>query len=125
MKLPNWLTGGLLATIGFILSPLSWWNDLVINLPIAYVAGVMAGFLKDDWFLPGMIVGYWLSNVIGLILMHLSIRFGWGKKDRTITRRDLLKDLYLSIVYTVLIVVLVQAGFLAFPVDQVKEMFSQ
>ena len=27
--------GGLLGFIGFLLSPLSWWNDLFVNVPLA------------------------------------------------------------------------------------------
>jgi len=49
MNVPRWLTGGVLTTLGFIRSPLSWWNDLFVNLPIAYtvliVVLVQAGFL--------------------------------------------------------------------------------
>ncbi len=108
-----------MAAIGFVLSPLSWWNDLFVNLPLAYGAGVIAGTFQENWFLPGMIAGYWISNVAGLILMHLGVRFGWGRSDKpdkkTISRRDLVWDLVFSVGYTVLIVVLVKAGLLAFP----------
>lgn len=34
----NWkrkIGGGTLAFIGFMLSPLSWWNDLFVNVPLA------------------------------------------------------------------------------------------
>ena len=32
----NWYKGGgFLVVAGFLLSPLSWWNDLVINIPLA------------------------------------------------------------------------------------------
>jgi hypothetical protein len=27
--------GGVLGFIGFMLSPLSWWNDLFVNVPLA------------------------------------------------------------------------------------------
>jgi len=27
--------GGMLGFIGFMLSPLSWWNDAFVNLPLA------------------------------------------------------------------------------------------
>jgi membrane protein implicated in regulation of membrane protease activity len=31
------VTGGVLAFAGFMLSPLSWWNDLFVNVPLALV----------------------------------------------------------------------------------------
>ena len=34
----NWnrkMSGGVMAFIGFMLSPLSWWNDLFVNVPLA------------------------------------------------------------------------------------------
>ena len=31
----------LLLAVGWLLSPLCWWNDLVINLPLAYGVGVV------------------------------------------------------------------------------------
>ena len=30
------LKGGILAVIGWVLSPLTWWNDLLVTIPIAY-----------------------------------------------------------------------------------------
>ncbi|MFS8793456.1 MULTISPECIES: hypothetical protein [unclassified Synechococcus] len=35
------LRGGILLILGFMLSPLSWWNDLFFNLPIAYGLGYL------------------------------------------------------------------------------------
>ena len=64
------IKGGILATIGFILSPLSWWNDLFVNIPIAYVFGFLFGLISKSLFLPFMIIGYWITNILGVILMH-------------------------------------------------------
>ncbi|MEM7795688.1 MAG: hypothetical protein AAF579_14710 [Cyanobacteria bacterium P01_C01_bin.118] len=64
------LRGGALISIGYLLSPLSWWNDLVFNLPIALVFGYGVSWLNPHWFLPGTIVGYWLSNVVGIVMMQ-------------------------------------------------------
>jgi hypothetical protein len=30
------IVGAVVAALGFVLSPLSWWNDLFVNIPIAY-----------------------------------------------------------------------------------------
>lgn len=55
--------------VGFILSPLTWWNDLLINLPIAWL---MASVFPRSCFEPAVITSYWLTNIIGLLLMHSS-----------------------------------------------------
>ena len=60
----------LLLAVGWLLSPLCWWNDLVINLPIAYGVGVLVGHWRPEWFAGGLVVGYWLSNVVGIVLMQ-------------------------------------------------------
>ncbi|PZU92219.1 MAG: hypothetical protein DCE90_18695, partial [Pseudanabaena sp.] len=33
------IKGGIFLVVGYVLSPLCWWNDLIINLPIAYGFG--------------------------------------------------------------------------------------
>ena len=40
MSLGRKIKGGVVAMIGFLLSPLSWWNDAFVNIPIAYGIGV-------------------------------------------------------------------------------------
>ena len=65
--------GSLLAVIGFILSPLSWWNDLLVNIPIAYVFGWLASFICEELFLPAMIFAYWLTNIVGLLLLQIGL----------------------------------------------------
>ena len=69
------LRGGALVTLGFMLSPLSWWNDLIFNLPIAYGFGWLFGLFSTDWVLPMTVVGYWISNLLGILMMQ------WGATD--------------------------------------------
>jgi hypothetical protein len=101
------LRGGTLIGVGYLLSPLSWWNDLFFNLPIALALGYAASWLKGDWFVPGTLVGYWLSNVLGMVLLQ------WGATDVLLSpeqanpKRDLLIGLGSSTLYTVVIAVLV------------------
>lgn len=114
----RWLKGSLMATVGYILSPLSWWNDLVVNLPLAYAVGFLLGLLSPNLFLPGMIVGYWLTNVAGLILLHYGLANVLSARQRRLSRRELLKDLAISILYTLFVVALARIGWLEFPLDQ-------
>ena len=109
------INGGILATIGFILSPLSWWNDLFVNIPIAYVFGFLFGLISKSLFLPFMIIGYWITNILGVILMHKGISDVFLKSEKKYTRKELLKDLVISILYTLVIVILVMLGILKLP----------
>ena len=68
------IKAGILTTIGYILSPLSWWNDLFINIPLAYGFGFLFGLISQKLFLPMMILGYWITNILGVILMHYGIK---------------------------------------------------
>ncbi len=65
----------LILIIGYLLSPLSWWNDFFINLPIAYLFGAGMSLFQRRLFAPGMVVGYWFTNLLGLYLIH---RAGWN-----------------------------------------------
>jgi hypothetical protein len=66
------VSGGILATVGFILSPLSWWNDLLVNVPLAYAFATVVGLFARDLFVPALLVGYWLTNVVGFVLLVVS-----------------------------------------------------
>ncbi len=108
------IAGGVLAVVGFLLSPLSWWNDLLINIPLAYLFAVPFGFISRSLFLPAMILGYWLTNLLGFLLMHHGIKLA-GKKEST--KREIRKDILLSLGYTILISILIAAGVIRFPTE--------
>lgn len=102
------IRGGGLVALGYMLSPLSWWNDLIFNLPIAYGFGWLFGLLSPAWILPMTVVGYWISNLLGILMMQ------WGATDVLKSesegrwQRDLLIGVASSTVYTLVIVGLVQ-----------------
>lgn len=69
--------GGIVSVLGFILSPLTWWNDLVVNLPLAfgfaYVVGKICSFFMPvglAFFFILMTIGYFLTNFVGFIMME-------------------------------------------------------
>lgn len=109
------IKGGVLATIGFLLSPLSWWNDIFINLPLAYVFALPFGFFSEKLFLPAMIFGYWITNILGFILMHHGVKDLTTKETKEYTKKELIKDIIISLIYTAVVVVLVLMGWLKFP----------
>jgi len=117
MGIKKYLKGGILTTIGFLLSPLSWWNDLIINIPIAYLFSFLLSLLINGIFLESMIFFYWLTNIVGLCLMHYGIK-DMKKKDLTFIRygkKDLLKDIIFALLYTLLILILIKLNILRLP----------
>lgn len=103
------LRGGFFLVLGYLLSPLCWWNDLLFNLPIAYFFGYLCSFLSPKLLLPGTIIGYWLSNVVGFLLMQ----FGTGdifRKDNqeNNVKKELFNTFVSSTVYTLVIILLIQ-----------------
>ena len=62
---------GFLIFLGSWLSPLSPWNDLFTNIPLAYLFALPFSMISESLFLPMAILGYWISNVLGFLLMHL------------------------------------------------------
>jgi len=106
------VTGGLLAVIGFMLSPLSWWNDLFVNLPLALVFAWTVSFFYRPAFAASLIVGYWLTNVLGFVLMQKGAETVLSAKDRRYSGGALLRDAGISLLYTGVIVILVKVGIL-------------
>lgn len=111
------LRGGVLLIIGYLLSPLSFWNDLFFNLPIAYFFGYVCSLFSPNLLLPCSIVGYWLSNVAGILLMQVGAVdvFQEQAKERNL-KKDILMGLASSVAYTLVILVLIQFKIIHAPV---------
>jgi len=105
--------GGVVAFIGYILSPLSWWNDLIVNIPLAYLFAWLVGFVVRGHFLALMIIGYWITNVAGFIMMHAGIKMAATRKVKI----EFLKDFLISVLYTAIVVGFYYLGWLKFPTD--------
>jgi hypothetical protein len=106
------VTGGVLAVVGFMLSPLSWWNDLFVNVPLALAFAWVISLFYAPAFAASLVIGYWLTNVLGFILMHKGAQKMVSEKPRRYSWRDLLRDVGISLLYTALIVALVKLGIL-------------
>lgn len=108
--------GGLLFIVGWLLSPLCWWNDLIFNLPVAYGFGYLCHLFSAKFFIPGLITGYWISNVIGILLMQFGAIDVVQKQtqDRNLTK-DLWTGVVSSTVYTGIIVALLQFHIIDMP----------
>lgn len=93
-----------------MLSPLSWWNDTFVNIPLALAfAWIVALFYKPA-FEVSWIVGYWLTNVLGFVLMHKGAEKIVRKEDKKYSWRHALRDISISLLYTGLMVLLLKSA---------------
>jgi hypothetical protein len=113
------VTGSVLGVIGFMLSPLSWWNDAIVNLPLAWLfASAVALFYTpaaepDSRMFDALVIfGYWLTNILGFVLMHKGAQKILTAEEKKYSRRALLRDVGISLAYTGAIVVLIKLGVL-------------
>ena len=106
------IAGGTVAFIGYMLSPLSWWNDMFVNVPLALAFAWVISLFWPSAFGVSCVVGYWLTNVLGFVLMHKGAQQMLTEGKSQYARRDLFRDLAISLLYTLLIVALVKWGVL-------------
>jgi len=97
--------------IGYLLSPLSWWNDVFVNIPLAYVFAIPFSMLEERLFLPMLILGYWISNLLGFIILHHGINGLFSSHHKI----NFVRQIIITIVYTLVIVVLVLFNWISLP----------
>jgi hypothetical protein len=105
-------SGSITATIGFILSPLSWWNDAFVNIPIAYACANIAALINKKAFLGTFVIAYWATNIAGFALLHKGIEKMRGKERVPVpySFANLGRDIAWTLVYTLAMVFLVRRG---------------
>jgi len=92
-----------------MLSPLSWWNDLFVNVPLATAFAWIISLFHRPAFQAALILGYWLTNVLGFVLMHVGARQALSQElPKPFSVRAMVKYLAISLLYTLLVVVLVK-----------------
>ncbi|WP_341527930.1 hypothetical protein WKK05_00820 [Nostoc sp. UHCC 0302] len=111
------LRGGFFLVLGYLLSPLCWWNDLLFNLPIAYGFGYVCSLLSPKLLVPCSVIGYWLTNIVGILLMQLGSTdvFQKESQERNL-KKELLTGVISSTVFTLVVIVLIQFKILDAPV---------
>jgi hypothetical protein len=95
-----------------VLSPLSWWNDLYVNLPLAYLAANVAYHVHPRLFLPMFAGAYWFTNLLGLLLLHWGARRAVQPDRAAWSRTEAWRWLLISFVYTAAVVALCSLGVL-------------
>ena len=95
--------GSGVAGIGFILSPVSWWNDALVNIPLALGAARAVSHLTgvDVRILFGLF--YWATNIAGIILMAAGSGYSLGG---ALSRRSIAIGILASIAYTLAVLII-------------------
>lgn len=100
--------GGALAFVGFLLSPLSWWNDLFVNIPLALAAAWVVSLIWPTAFTAVFVAAYWLTNLLGLVLLQKGSRQAWTGQANPYSAKALGKDALVALGYTAVILLLVK-----------------
>jgi len=96
--------------VGWLLSPLTFWNDVFVNIPLAYLCASLCYRLAHFDFLQLALIFYWLSNLIGILLMYV-----YGRligKEEGLTLRTLFKTILTVIIYSIVLFMLSELGVL-------------
>ena len=109
-----WLTkshfyAGIVGFIGYLLSPVSWWNDLYVNVPLAYLFALPFSLLHEQLYLPAFVLGYWLSNLLGFMLLHRAGTTLIRERQGSALWKS---SIVITLLYTFLIAMLVWFGML-------------
>ena len=109
------LRGGILLVVGYLLSPLCWWNDLIFNLPIAYCFGYACSWFSPNLMLPASIAGYWITNIVGILFMQAGALDVLQQDKPRNLKQELISGFISSTAYTILIIALIQLKILEVP----------
>lgn len=62
-----------LFTVGFLLSPLTPWNDAWVNIPLSVLFAPAVQAVARVGLLPALLLSYLFTNVLGIVLMGLAL----------------------------------------------------
>lgn len=104
--------------LGYLLSPVSWWNNLIINIPLAYLFASLVAIVRyDPGFFNICFIGfYFLMNIIGLIILRRCVDtplqkvYGWDKEE-------VVGGLVLAIIYGVILIILLFLDVIRIPYE--------
>jgi len=100
------ILGLIIGSVGWLLSPLCWINDLILNIPIAFFLATPFNSFSKDVYSIAVIAGYWLTNILGFILMRLGASM--SLKKVSISKKAMLIDLGTCLIFTIILVILLQ-----------------
>jgi hypothetical protein len=92
---------------------------MVVNVPLAYAFSVPFTLLSEKLFMPSFVLGYWLTNLLGFVLMHKGVVGIASKQSGKIHWRQ---HIIIALIYTVVIVVMVGLGWIPLPTDFIDKL---
>ncbi|MFA6142381.1 MAG: hypothetical protein WC738_03700 [Candidatus Omnitrophota bacterium] len=95
--------------LGWLLSPFTFWNDAFVNIPISYIAANLVFRAVHIKFMTLVLIFYWLSNGLGILLMYLTGRKLMGRGRRG---KELINVVVAIIAYSLLLLLLNKFGIL-------------
>ena len=98
VQLGGRLGWSIVATIGYILSPLSWWNDGFVNIPMSLLAAKLISSILPVGFIAAFYASYAATNIAGIILLHLGVGGAMGRVR--LDRRIILKQALIAAAYS-------------------------
>jgi len=99
---------GALFFTGWMLSPFTWWNDILVNIPLSYLIANIIYYSTGLPFKWLVLSSYWLTNVLGLFLMYVG-----GKETVAYSKKRIRVTLILiaaMAVYSIIMIYLDHAG---------------
>lgn len=100
----NKVTNTIIAFIGLMLSPITWWNDPFVNIPISYLAASIISDFSTKLFSLSFVIFYWLTNILGIFLLYIG-------GERVIKDKFSGKKQFITIIiYSLIILLLSIAG---------------
>ncbi|MBF0252446.1 MAG: hypothetical protein HQL29_01385 [Candidatus Omnitrophica bacterium] len=119
----RYMGAGIIFFIGFLLSPVTWWNDLVVNLPIAWI---IASLFPPALFKVLFVFSYWVTNILGLLMMHYSRNITKNSLVVKMTGKDILKFLIVTTIYTAIFFGLMYFNVIKpINIDEVKQIMTK
>lgn len=83
-----------------------------MNVPLALAFAWIVSLFWPAVFGASFVLGYWLTNILGLVLMQKGAQQALSGEPKPYTRRQLAGDIGISLAYTLLIIALVKHGVL-------------
>jgi len=72
----------------------------------------MFAWINQQLFTGAFITTYWITNIVGLVMLHKGAKhiISSSEIQRKYTRKELLNDLVVSLVYSIIVIILIEIG---------------
>lgn len=101
------ILGGIIAFVGFQLSPFTMWNDWCVEFPICWGLATAVSFFHEGIFTPVFVGLYWLLNIGGCFLIGKGARLMVDKDHikKANKKKVFFRNIIISSVATIIIMI--------------------